>query len=315
MLVELFAKSNYGSFNIKLAHLFGLERSIYLNELIDIQFKVLDDKIDNDGFFSISRDIMEYRTLIPPTNQIEMDAYFTELKVMEISEKDDSLVKINLDVLSSLLLEGNEKLIEKIAKKYAKRNRKTAISKALKERVSDIKDEALRNAFCTWIDDIINAKKIITNATVDNFRADLEFEIGEDYEYGVEILEVARSLGYTNFGYALRAYSLNPRYQSSIKRRKSKYKEEEDKQELLEDVDTDRMVLGDHGLVSLNKEELEYCQKIKDSKGRPIWKELIKRLDKYNYEHPGRTYGPGVRGIKEQIKSFGYPRHDPNLYK
>ena len=37
MLVELLSQSNYQSFNIKLAHLLGLETSIYLSALIDIK--------------------------------------------------------------------------------------------------------------------------------------------------------------------------------------------------------------------------------------------------------------------------------------
>jgi hypothetical protein len=37
MLIELLSMSNYGNYNIKVAHILGLEAAIYLNELLNIK--------------------------------------------------------------------------------------------------------------------------------------------------------------------------------------------------------------------------------------------------------------------------------------
>ena len=108
MLVELLSQSNYQSFNIKLAHLLGLEPSIYLSTLIDINEKAYrKNKIIEDGFFTIDRNYVEERTTLSKARQIKIEAELSRVGILQLSNE---YVKICLDILTSLVLEENENI-------------------------------------------------------------------------------------------------------------------------------------------------------------------------------------------------------------
>ena len=108
MLVELLSQSNYQSFNIKLAQLLGLESAIYLSALIDINEKAFrKNKIIDHGFFMVDRDYIKARTTLTKSKQEKIECELNKLGILELS--NDHL-KINLEILTSLVLEENEEI-------------------------------------------------------------------------------------------------------------------------------------------------------------------------------------------------------------
>ena len=89
MLIELLSMSNYVNFNVKLAHILGLNTAIYLSQIMDINEKAIrKDKVDKN-FFTIDRNYITSRTTIAEKEQKEIEnnlQYPGQIKVNVIRE-------------------------------------------------------------------------------------------------------------------------------------------------------------------------------------------------------------------------------------
>ena len=72
MLSDL-AYCNYESYNVKLANLFGLNISIYINLLMNIESKASDKEKLNNGYFLLDRDYVTSRTTFSEKDQLLFD--------------------------------------------------------------------------------------------------------------------------------------------------------------------------------------------------------------------------------------------------
>ena len=103
MLLDLLDPNNYANYNIKLAQIAGLEVAVYVNQLITIQNKALKkDKLYN-GYFKLNREFITKQTALTTSQQAKLDEDLINLHVLLRDETDNSLLKLDLDVLSSII--------------------------------------------------------------------------------------------------------------------------------------------------------------------------------------------------------------------
>ena len=85
MLIQLLSQSNYGSFNITVAHMLNLETAVYLSELMNINEKALrKNKLDDNQFILDRKYITERTTISVPIPVLSGET--PEVSAMAISE-------------------------------------------------------------------------------------------------------------------------------------------------------------------------------------------------------------------------------------
>lgn len=209
MLIELLSMSNYGNYNIKVAHIIGLEAAIYLNELLNINEKaVRKNKIDTNHFFTVDREYITTRTTLTSERQEELDE--TLLKIGILEHTGDNTLCINITALTSILMDPSEELIKNItkiakAKTSTKRTKGQAICDNLKENIITTNEE-LRNAYSEWIDSVYAkdnwmSKKavVVAQQVIDDFS-------NRNLDVALKVLEIATVNGFRDMTWAVNNY-------------------------------------------------------------------------------------------------------------
>ena len=106
MLINLVSTESYGSYNIQLANMLGLETAVYLNELLNINGKAIRKNALSDCFFTLDRDYVKSVTTLDTETQIGIDEKLIELGIL--SRKDDLVDTIKVDTMSLVALMQSE---------------------------------------------------------------------------------------------------------------------------------------------------------------------------------------------------------------
>lgn len=207
MLVELLSQSNYQSFNIKLAHLLGLESSIYLSALIDINEKAYrKDKIIEDGFFTVDRDYIEQRTTISKSRQNKIE---TELNRVGILELSNDCIKINLDILTSLVLEENENIrkdLSSFRKAATAKSKGDYILNGVKSNIDQTLPMELQLAYSNWLDSVYAKFNFINKQTLFNAQLEVNAAANHDLDVAIDIINIAAANGWKDMRWAVKVY-------------------------------------------------------------------------------------------------------------
>lgn len=207
MLVELLSQSNYQSFNIKLAHLLGLETSIYLNVLIDINEKAYrKNKVIDDGFFTVDRNYIQERTTLTKAKQVKIESELNRVGLVELSNDH---IKICLDILTSLVLEENESI-----KKDLSNFRKAASSKSkgdyilenVKRNIDTSFPMELQKAYADWLDSVYSKLNFINKQTLFNAQKEVDEASNRNLDVALNIINIATANGWKDMRWAVKVY-------------------------------------------------------------------------------------------------------------
>lgn len=207
MLVELLSQSNYQSFNIKLAHLLGLETSIYLSILIDINEKAYrKNKIIEDGFFTVDRNYVEERTTLSKSRQTKIESELSRVGILQLNNE---YVKICLDILTSLVLEENESI-----KKDLSNFRRAASSKSkgdyildgVKKNIDITLPEELQKAYSDWLDSVYSKFNFINKQTLFNAQKEVDVASNRNLDDALNIIHIATANGWKDMKWAVKVY-------------------------------------------------------------------------------------------------------------
>ena len=207
MLVELLSQSNYQSFNIKLAHLLGLETSIYLNVLIDINEKAYrKNKVIDDGFFTVDRNYIQERTTLTKAKQVKIESELNRVGLVELSNDH---IKICLDILTSLVLEENESI-----KKDLSNFRKAASSKSkgdyilenVKRNIDTSFPMELQKAYADWLDSVYSKLNFINKQTLFNAQKEIDEASNRNLDVALNIINIATANGWKDMRWAVKVY-------------------------------------------------------------------------------------------------------------
>ena len=206
MLVELLSQSNYQSFNIKLAQLLGLESSIYLSALIDINEKAYrKDKII-DGFFIVDRDYVEKRTTLNKTRQSKIESELSRVGILQLSNER---IKINLEILTSLVLEENEDIrkdLSSFRKAATAKSKGDYILNAVKNNIDQTLPEELQQAYSNWLDSVYSKFNFINKQTLFNAQVEVNNAANHDLDAAISIINIAAANGWKDMKWAVKVY-------------------------------------------------------------------------------------------------------------
>lgn len=207
MLVELLSQSNYQSFNIKLAQLLGLESSIYLSALIDINEKAYrKDKIIDDGFFVVDRDYVEQRTTLNKTRQSKIESELSRVGILQLSNE---YIKINLEILTSLVLEENEDIrkdLSSFRKAATAKSKGDYILNNVKNNIDQTLPEELQQAYSNWLDSVYAKFNFINKQTLFNAQNEVNAAANHNLDIAIDIINIAAANGWKDMRWAVKVY-------------------------------------------------------------------------------------------------------------
>lgn len=207
MLIELLSMSNYVNFNVKLAHILGLNTAIYLSQIMDINEKAIrKDKVDKN-FFTIDRNYITSRTTIAEKEQKEIENNLIKIGILERSSADANTIMLNITALTSILMSPDESLLKDISNiSRPKKTKSEKILEALKDNIITVNPE-LRQAYFDWIDAVYAKDGFMTVKAVITAQSILSTYTTNNMSVALKILEIAAIHGYRDVSWAINTYN------------------------------------------------------------------------------------------------------------
>lgn len=142
MYSGLFNRNKYITIHVDLIKILGsIESTVYYSEISTIKDKAIEkNKINKDGFIKLDRKYIQNKTTINIEKQLQFDKAFESINLINIDEKDVSMIKLNEGVIYQLL-ESDDKIKEEVSlqlnpKKYmGKENRKSSLIEHIKSNI------------------------------------------------------------------------------------------------------------------------------------------------------------------------------------
>ncbi len=208
MLIELLSMSNYGHFNIKLAHILGLNTAVYLNQLMDINEKAIRKNKLVANFFILDREYVTSRTTLSEKEQKEIESNLVKLGILERSKEDDNSLLLNIAVLTNIMMSPDEDLVKDI-KNFATKSKKTKSEKIienLKNNIITLNPE-LRTAYYNWIDAVYEKDGFMNKQAVISAQSNIDNFSNRNLDVALKVLEIATLNGYRDVTWAINSYN------------------------------------------------------------------------------------------------------------
>lgn len=202
MLINIYqSEENYGSFNTKCAKIFGLECAVYLQQVISILDKVVrKNKFVDGNFFKVDRKYIKERTTLDKTAQKNQEKILKKINV--IQEKDDDIISLDLNLLTSILMEEDKDEISRLtqicknnSKEIKDGEKREAIIANLKSSIV-CSDNTLLNKLQDWVE-VCMREKYLNSATVRQFQLELDNYARGDLDIALAITDIAIKRVYT----------------------------------------------------------------------------------------------------------------------
>ncbi len=215
MLLDLLRTDNYVSYNKHLAHIIGLERAIYVNQIINIMGKAIKkNKIVNDGFIKLDRDYIFEQTTFDVDKQLSLEENLIGIEVLIRDKDNPNLVKIDTQLLANITTNEDVSInmdISKIVNKKTKSTKETknvVIAENLSRYVNtgNLKlDLALKD----WILACLNKYGNINQQLIKLFQDDLFKLSNGRIDVALKLVEIATAYSYRECKWALEKYLNN----------------------------------------------------------------------------------------------------------
>lgn len=209
MLIDLLSMSNYGSYNIKVAQILGLETAIYLNELMNINEKALRKNKVEENFFIIDRDYIASRTTLTPEKQEQIETTLLKIGILEKSESNKDSISLNITVLTSILMSPDEQLIKNISKLSQPKSTKATKAQAIREQLKTnivTTNEELREAYGEWIESVYQKDGWMSKKSVVCAQQVIDEFSNRNLDIALKVIEIATINGYRNMEWAVNSY-------------------------------------------------------------------------------------------------------------
>ena len=213
MLVELLSTSNYVQFNIRLAHIIGLESAIYLNELLNINEKAIRKATLKGCMMKLDRDYIFNRTTLTPEKQIEIELKLLKIGLIVKPDDEPNMSCIDIGVLTGLIMAEDEELIKSVQKlAKVKGASKSAKRQAITARMKDAiiaENEELRAAYFEWIDAVVAKVGWLSNKAVTVAQQLVDEFANHNLDVALKVIEIAAVNGYKDMQWAINKYTSN----------------------------------------------------------------------------------------------------------
>ena len=157
------------------------------------------------GFFTVDRNYINKKTTFSVEEQIQLDERLHSVGVL-INGSSPNNFKLDLDKLTGLLLEQDEKLVSSIVGTMGKKmTKKEAIAMGLKSNIQTTNAE-LVEAYSNWIDAVLAKFGWMSKKAVMKGQARIDEYTQKDLDIALGILELASINGYRDMDFAINLF-------------------------------------------------------------------------------------------------------------
>jgi hypothetical protein len=207
MFLNLLNSNNYGSYNITLAKIFGLDASAYCSALLNIYDKAKrKNKTVNGDFFWVDRKYIQERTAVTIARQLEIDLIWKNINLISKDSKDVDTIKINTELIASLVAGAEAKLKEHEPINFQQPSGQDKFEYIKSKLNCD--DEEILQALKIWIDSSRTHPKgdSINLEIVKIFIKNLNLYAKEDKELKLKLIEIATVHKHISFQWTINEY-------------------------------------------------------------------------------------------------------------
>ena len=210
MYLDLLSQSNYLSYNIHVANLFGLQMAVYISELISILEKATRKKMLIDGYVFLDREYISNRTTISIEDQLDFDSKLESLGILE--KRSVNEINLNIKQLSYIITQEEEPIKEEVinvmkkAKRLSKKVKDDYVLDTLKRSITTSCDE-LRTAYYDWIDAVYMKDGYMTKKAVTYGQDIIDKYSNRNLDVALDIINIASINGYRDMSWAVNYYN------------------------------------------------------------------------------------------------------------
>lgn len=213
MLIDILSTTSYAQYNVKLAHILGLEAAIYINQLININEKAVRKSKMKEGYIKLKRSYITERTTFVKSKQLQIENNLIDAGLISRDSSDPDLVKVDTEALTSLVMSEDESLIKDISKISKKKGgtkiaREQEVEVNLKECITT-ENEELRKAYYDWIDAALFKHGSLTPKAVTIAQGQVDAFSNHNLDLALDLLEFAAVGGYAYMTNAIKNYAKN----------------------------------------------------------------------------------------------------------
>ena len=214
MLINLISLSNYQSYNVILARTLGLYEAVYLNALIEINEKAIrKNKLQNEHFL-VDRKYIQSRTTLGISQQKKIEETLESIKI--IHKNNDDCIKVNVDILFSIMKDENEDVIKDLSfikqqNKTHKDIKKESILKSVKNHINQEYPPDMIQAYSEWLDVIQNKFGFVSKQMILNAQTTIDNAANHDAGKAIDMIHIASANGWKDMKYAVKVYNAQPK--------------------------------------------------------------------------------------------------------
>ena len=209
--IDIASPSSYGRFNVKFAHIAGLESAVYWSEILNVLDRVKEKKAcDIDGWFILNREYIKNRTTFTVSKQQECEDILKQLEIIQISPDNPNRIRCDVKTFVKLIAEDDIstvkeiKAISKQAEREAKQQaKKTGIVMRLLNRTHE--SEEVTKKIEQWLN-VVYHKGFLQNERMDLFMEELN-QFTSDDSVKIELLNIGIEKAYSRFDWIRNIYS------------------------------------------------------------------------------------------------------------
>lgn len=218
MIIDYIARTNNMSYNIKLAKLFGIYSSAFINLLLDLHFS----KSRDEEYIKLSREDIYNLSGMDEEKQKEVEENLVCYRLIELSPLRNSssknYYKLNIDLLTQILSSNDEHLEEELQKTFTTFKKATEPPKTLSKRAAIIKnlklaiktkDEVARQALEDWIDAIMQKSGYLAKNAVEYMEEQLQLYSKNKITLFRELCKLVSRLAYKDPKWVIKNYEEN----------------------------------------------------------------------------------------------------------
>lgn len=220
MLIDLLSTSNYAQYNIKLAHIIGLEGAIYINELLNINEKAVRKSKLKEGAMKLKRSYITQRTTFSTAKQLDIENRLVDIGLIVRDDLEPDLLSIDISILTSFVMAEDEALIKDISKIAKKKSSKT-LTKAEEDLIKlknivKVDNDELRRAYYEWIETMYLKQGWLSQKAIGIAQYIVDQFANHNLDIALKVIEIASTNGYKDMQWAINKYNANYAVQQTI---------------------------------------------------------------------------------------------------
>lgn len=204
---------NNVSFNVKTAHLLGLNTAVYWAVLCDISVQVVKKQTyDENGYFTLNREYIEAQTALSTTEQYNCDTQLSKVGLLKVHQDNPDKIGLYIKNWVALITEDDPTTLQAVLVQSKKTGRTTKEGKMAGYKrnikraiVTEYPEElaALENFTEVMVD---SEKGFCSPKQMTQFQQTLNNAFPEDLRARLKCIEIATARTYRDAAWAIQAF-------------------------------------------------------------------------------------------------------------